>query len=134
MLFGIVFLHFVLSPAPVVVSPELLRPLSVLQTTAKYLVQDVFAVACSSSSSVGSQPQRDRGGNSTSLIAQAYMFVEDRLRAVRQDLTVQGLALEGATGAAEVLQTTANFYILAGYLMSDEARMNFRMTFLWVRA
>ncbi|CAN0104962.1 unnamed protein product, partial [Ectocarpus sp. 8 AP-2014] len=105
-------------------SPELLRPLSVLQTTTQYLVQDVFAVACSSSSSVSSQPRRDRGGNPTSLIAQAYMFVEDRLRAVRQDLTVQGLALEGTTGAAEVLQTTANFYILAGYLMSDEARMN----------
>ncbi|CAB1118990.1 unnamed protein product [Ectocarpus sp. CCAP 1310/34] len=48
------------------------------------------------------------------LALEAYMFVEDRLRAVRQDLTVQGLALEGTTGAAEVLQTTANFYILAG--------------------
>ncbi|CAM9465097.1 unnamed protein product [Ectocarpus fasciculatus] len=106
-------------------SPELLRPLSVLQTTAQYLVQDVFAVACSSSGSVSSHPQRDRGGGSASLIAQAYVFVEDRLRAVRQDLTVQGLALEGTTGAAEVLQTTANFYILAGYLMSDEARINF---------
>ncbi|CAM9397993.1 unnamed protein product [Ectocarpus sp. 12 AP-2014] len=105
-------------------SPELLRPLSVLQTTTQYLVQDVFAVACSSSSSVSSQRRRDRGGSPTSLIAQAYMFVEDRLRAVRQDLTVQGLALEGTTGAAEVLQTTANFYILAGYLMSDEARIN----------
>ncbi|CAM9127913.1 unnamed protein product [Ectocarpus sp. 4 AP-2014] len=107
-------------------SPELLRPLSVLQITTQYLVQDVFAVACSSCSSVSSQPRRDRGGNSSSLIAQAYIFVEDRLRAVRQDLTVQGLALEGTTGAAEVLQTMANFYILAGYLMSDEARIRFK--------
>ncbi|CAM9770873.1 unnamed protein product, partial [Ectocarpus sp. 13 AM-2016] len=105
-------------------SPELLRPLSVLQTTTQYLVQDVFAIACSSSSSVSSQRRREQGGSPASLIAQAYMFVEDRLRAVRQDLTVQGLALEGTTGAAEVLRTTANFYILAGYLMSDEARIN----------
>lgn len=67
------------------------------------------------------------GGNAgvagSSKIAKAYAFVGDRLRAVRQDLTVQGLALAGgaaAVGAAEVLETSANFYVVAGYLMSDE--------------
>lgn len=64
-----------------------------------------------------------RGGGASN-VAKAYAFVEDRLRAVRQDLTVQGLALAGgagaAVGAAEVLETTANFYVVAGYLMSDE--------------
>lgn len=40
------------------------------------------------------------------------------MRAVRQDLTVQGLAL--VPGAADVLRTAANFYVVAGYLMCDE--------------
>ncbi|CAM9181976.1 unnamed protein product [Scytosiphon promiscuus] len=114
-------------------SPEQLRPLAVLQTTTKYLVQDVFAAACSSSkgsgsnssSGSGSGERRQGGGSSTSEIAKAYAFVEDRLRAVRQDLTVQGLVLEGSAGAAEVLKTTANFYIVAGYLMTDEASDGF---------
>lgn len=48
--------------------------------------------------------------------------MEDRLRAVRQDLTVQGLVLAASAGAAEVLKTAANFYIVAGYLMSDEVK------------
>ena len=68
-----------------------------------------------------------RGGNArgegSSNVAKAYAFVGDRLRAVRQDLTVQGLSLMGgaaAVGAAEVLETSANFYVVAGYLMSDE--------------
>ncbi|CAM9268535.1 unnamed protein product, partial [Hapterophycus canaliculatus] len=97
-------------------------PLAVLETTAKYLVQEVFAAACCNTGSGGGggKGQR-RGGSSTPDIAKAYVFVEDRLRAVRQDLTVQGLVLEGSAGTAEVLKTTANFYIVAGYLMSDEA-------------
>lgn len=79
--------------------------MSVLRTTARYLVKEVFAKEC----------VKD-GGSSN--IAKAYVFVEDRLRAVRQDLTVQGLAV--ALAAAEVLKTAANFYVVAGYLMCDE--------------
>eukprot|EP00752_Nemacystus_decipiens_P008387 g7498.t1 len=101
-------------------SPQQLRPLAVLQTTARYLVKDVFAKACSNSGSDSESEQRQRSPGPSS-IAKAYVFVEDRLRAVRQDLTVQGLVLEASAGAAEVLKTTANFYIVAGYLMSDEA-------------
>lgn len=107
-------------------SPEQLRPLEVLQLTACYLVKDVFAKACSSSSNGGScsgggRSGQQRGGSSSS-IAKAYVFVEDRLRAVRQDLTVQGLVLAPTAGAAEVLKTTANFYIVSAYLLSDEVR------------
>jgi len=98
-------------------SPQQLRPLPVLQTTARYLVRDVFAKACANGGSGGGLR---RGGSSSSNIAKAYVFVEDRLRAVRQDLTVQGLVLAATAGAAEVLETAANFYIVAGYLMSEE--------------
>ena len=115
-----------LPPLPhrrVFLSPQQLRPLAVLQTTARYLVKDVFAKACSNSSSDSGGEQRGRSpGPGPSNIAKAYAFVEDRLRAVRQDLTVQGLVLAASAGAAEVLKTAANFYIVAGYLMSDEVK------------
>lgn len=89
-------------------------------------MKDVFAKACSNGSSGNGGEQR--GGSAASAssppssIAKAYAFVEDRLRAVRQDLTVQGLVLAASAGAAEVLKTAATFYIVAGYLMSDEVK------------
>lgn len=97
-----------------------------MQTTARYLVKDVFAKACSNSSSDSSSDNggEQRGGSpGLSSIAKAYAFVEDRLRAVRQDLTVQGLVVAASAGAAEVLKTAANFYMVAGYLMSDEVKI-----------
>ncbi|CAN0399332.1 unnamed protein product, partial [Laminaria digitata] len=104
-------------------SPEQLRPLSVLQATARYLVKEVFAKSCIGEENGGGVGGGNMRGIGSSNVAKAYAFVGDRLRAVRQDLTVQGLALAGgavAVGAAEVLETSANFYVVAGYLMSDE--------------
>lgn len=99
-----------------VLSPELLRPLSVLQQTTTYLVKNVFATACEDSNEGKGAKSGSVGGVSS--ITRAYVFVEDRLRAVRQDLTVQGLGV--ATEAAEVLKLVANFYVVAGYLLSDQ--------------
>ena len=118
-------------------SPEQLRPLEVLKTTARYLVRDVFAKACVQDGSVAYNatggtplqvtPELGSGGvvggsgrRGSSSTLKAYLFVEDRLRAVRQDLTVQGLAL--TPGAAEVLKIAANFYVVSGYLLCDEVR------------
>ncbi len=89
-------------------------------------MRDVFAKACANGGSGGGggggggDGLRRGGSSPPSNIAKAYVFVEDRLRAVRQDLTVQGLVLAATAGAAEVLETAANFYIVAGYLMSEE--------------
>lgn len=107
-------------------SPDQLRPLSVLQHTSKYLVKNVFAEACENSnneatSSFGrtAEGKGDKGDHGeVPSIASAYVFVEDRLRAVRQDLTVQGLG--SAAKSAEVLKLAANFYVVSGYLMSDK--------------
>lgn len=90
--------------------------------TARYLVEDVFANACvkdgvdsAGRGKVAADGIRHRGSSNT---LRAYLFVEDRLRAVRQDMTVQGVAL--TAGAAEVLKTAANFYVVSEYLMCDE--------------
>lgn len=97
--------------------PEQLRTLATLWSTACYLVRDVFARACAEDGGAARERSGpDRGGVST--MAKAYVFVEDRLRAVRQDLAVQGLG--GTAEGVGVLETTANFYVLAGYLMSDQ--------------
>lgn len=111
---------------PFGLSPDQLRPLSVLQHTSKYLVKNVFAEACENSnneatSSFGrtAEGKGDKGDHGeVPSIASAYVFVEDRLRAVRQDLTVQGLG--SAAKSAEVLKLAANFYVVSGYLMSDK--------------
>lgn len=100
--------------------PEQLRPLLVLQKTTRYLVKDVFTKACIEDGG----PLHDSKRVDTQVIsttAKAYGFVEDRLRSVRQDLIVQGLG--AAVEALEVLKIAANFYVVAGYLMSDQVRI-----------
>lgn len=90
--------------------------------TTRYLVEVIFANTCvkdgidsASRGIMTTDGIRHRGSSNT---LKAYLFVEDRLRAVRQDMTVQGIAL--TSGAAEVLKTTANFYIMSEYLLCDE--------------
>lgn len=90
-----------------------------------YLVKDVFSRACAEGDTASSAPETQKHGKAekgeirgASSIATAYVFVEDRLRAVRQDLTVQGLG--AMAESAGVLKLTANFYVIAGYLMLDQ--------------
>lgn len=90
--------------------------------TTRYLVEVIFAQTCVKDD-LNSVTMTKRGSSN---ILKAYLFVEDRLRAVRQDMTVQGIAL--TAGAAEVLKTTVNFYIVSEYLLSDEVCT--RSTFL----
>lgn len=102
------------------------RKIAVLVVRPQFLfVACIFGFGCSFFvvtsfyfSSSAELKSSSRGSSIT--IAKAYTFVEDRLRAVRQDLTVQGLAV--VPEAAEVLKTAANFYVVAGYLVCEEVR------------
>ncbi|KAM4617235.1 SAC3 domain-containing protein 1 [Discoglossus pictus] len=82
-------------------SPRDLRPPAVLEKTVRYLVTDVWDSA------------KDRGPIQ---LAEAYNFVFDRLRAVRQDLTVQ--RARDKAGAL-VLEGSLGFLLCAPYLVRE---------------
>ncbi|KAM4723091.1 SAC3 domain-containing protein 1 [Rhinophrynus dorsalis] len=82
-------------------SPNDLRPPSVLLTTVHYLLMEVW------------DSVDDRN---LARIAEAYTFVFDRLRAVRQDLIVQ--RVQGHSGAL-VLEESLGFLLCAPYLARD---------------
>ncbi|CAM9139901.1 unnamed protein product, partial [Discosporangium mesarthrocarpum] len=92
-------------------SPLQLRPLPVLETVVKYLLKDVYSKEWAKDSAA------NHGDEDESAVA-VYAFVEDRLRAVRQDVVVQGLT---GPATAKMLQCVANFYIVSGYLMCQVA-------------
>ncbi|CAH2325266.1 Hypothetical predicted protein [Pelobates cultripes] len=82
-------------------SPRDLRPSSVLLKTVQYLLFEVW----------------DRVNDSDSVsLAEAYSFVFDRLRAVRQDLTVQ--RIRGHSGAL-VLEGSLGFLLCSPYLVRE---------------
>ncbi|XP_053305411.1 SAC3 domain-containing protein 1 [Spea bombifrons] len=82
-------------------SPCDLRPPSVLLKTVNYLLMEVWDHV----------NERDLAS-----LAEAYIFVFDRLRAVRQDLTVQ--RIQGRLGAF-VLEGSLGFLLCAPYLVRD---------------
>lgn len=82
-------------------SPRNLRPPATLLKTVQYLIMEIWE-------EVNEQ-------DSTSL-ALAYPFVFDRLRAVRQDLTVQRIS---GTEGAPVLEGSLGFLLCAPYLVRD---------------
>ncbi|XP_063821461.1 SAC3 domain-containing protein 1 [Ostrinia nubilalis] len=73
--------------------PHLLRPYSVLKDTVQYLLRDVIK----------------RKGISSLVM---YDFLNDRLRAVRQDITIQRLP---AAECACLLEPMVRFYVYFGY-------------------
>lgn len=81
--------------------PSQMRPLSVLVTTVAYLLRDVFCRYCGSK------------------LVDVYIFVEDRLRAARQDIVVQQLVPGGGLDVARIYAQMIRFYVIAGYLLSQ---------------
>lgn len=82
-------------------SPRDLRPPETLLKTVQYLLMDIWENIV----------ERD-----AACLALAYPFVFDRLRAVRQDLTVQ--RIRGTIGA-QVLEGSLGFLLCAPYLVRD---------------
>ncbi|XP_018409805.1 PREDICTED: SAC3 domain-containing protein 1 [Nanorana parkeri] len=82
-------------------SPRDLRPPATLLRTVEYLLMEVW------------EQVNEQDPKSLSL---AYPFVFDRLRAVRQDLTVQRIS---GTEGASVLEGSLGFLLCAPYLVRD---------------
>ncbi|XP_072277465.1 SAC3 domain-containing protein 1 isoform X2 [Pyxicephalus adspersus] len=82
-------------------SPRDLRPPAILLKTVQYLLLEIW----------GNVDEKD-----SSSLSLAYSFVFDRLRAVRQDLTVQ--RIRGTEGAA-ILEGSLGFLLCAPYLVRD---------------
>lgn len=80
------------------ISTQDLRPGPVLHTTVEYLLGRVAQ-------------------NSGRPWAEVYDFIFDRLRAVRQDMTIQQM---NGSGAITLLESTVRFYIYAGYRLCEE--------------
>ncbi|XP_053576109.1 SAC3 domain-containing protein 1 [Bombina bombina] len=83
--------------------PRDLRTPNTLLKTVQYLIMDVFEYA------------KDRGPR---MLAEAYSFVFDRLRSVRQDLIVQ--RVRGKLGA-QILEGSLGFLLCAPYLVRELA-------------
>ncbi|KAG8438077.1 hypothetical protein GDO86_008676 [Hymenochirus boettgeri] len=82
-------------------SPYVLRPPAVLLSTVRYLLFNVW------DSVTDGDPYH---------LSEAYLFVFDRLRAVKQDLTVQ--RIQGQLGA-QVLEDALGFLLCAPYIVRD---------------
>ncbi|CAM9458729.1 unnamed protein product [Chrysoparadoxa australica] len=83
------------------------RPLPALLDTTRYLLTLFMR-------ETGLGCKQPRVGGSTH---DAYTFVEDRLRAVRQSLVVQHMSHK--EDAILILEATARFYILSGHLLQN---------------